>query len=267
MFYLGFRSQSPLNYLFGTSVSFLIFLTLNESMAPDHTQLIQLKAPRSDESKYSTREKIILLRSSKLHGCVFPPWQEPPSAEEFQGTWQDSTDFRLSQEQLDAFDCWKSPDENLDQLKLQSSRVDLVQDITTDCSVVASLCALTARSEKLGSGYEHILAPMLFPSNKRSENGKYILKLHFNGCFRKVMIDDRLPRSKAIRSLHCFDRNDATNFIPALIEKAYLKVRGGYDFPGSNSGTDLWILTGWIPEQLFLQRFVTLWFPVVSLLR
>lgn len=89
----------------------------------------------------------------------------------------------------------------------------------------------------------------------RSLNGRYIFRLYFNGTYRKVVIDDRLPISKSSRKLHVIDRGKARVVWPALIEKAYLKVRGGYDFPGSNSGTDLWVLTGWIPEQLFLQRY------------
>lgn len=90
---------------------------------------------------------------------------------------------------------------------------------------------------------------------KTSENGKYIFRLYFNGCWRKVVIDDRLPSSKGTRTLYVMDRNQPSLLWPALVEKAYLKTRGGYDFPGSNSGSDLWILTGWIPEQVFLHRF------------
>lgn len=66
------------------------------------------------------------------------------------------------------------------------------------------------------------------------------------------MIDDLLPTSSTSRVLHVVDRLNPTLLWPALVEKAYLKARGGYDFPGSNSGTDLAILTGWIPEQIFL---------------
>ena len=73
-----------------------------------------------------------------------------------------------------------------------------------------------------------------------------------------MVIDDRLPVSRTSQTLHVIDRNNAALLWPALAEKAYLKIRGGYDFPGSNSGTDLYVLTGWLPEQLFLQRYVRL---------
>jgi len=78
------------------------------------------------------------------------------------------------------------------------------------------------------------------------------LRLYFNGCWRRVEIDDFLPASKTSRVLHVIDRRHPSLLWPALVEKAYLKVRGGYDFPGSNSGTDLAVLTGWIPQQVFL---------------
>lgn len=78
------------------------------------------------------------------------------------------------------------------------------------------------------------------------------MRLYFNGCWRRVDIDDRLPTSKSSRVLHVIDRSHPGLVWPALVEKAYLKVRGGYDFPGSNSGTDLAVITGWIPQQIFL---------------
>ena len=87
---------------------------------------------------------------------------------------------------------------------------------------------------------------------KISSSGRYILRLYFNGCHRKVEIDDLLPASSGSRVLHVLDRSNPGCLWPALLEKAYLKVRGGYDFPGSNSGTDIAVFTGWIPEQIFL---------------
>jgi calpain-7 len=87
-----------------------------------------------------------------------------------------------------------------------------------------------------------------------SQNGKYVFRMMFNGCWRQVIIDDRLPVSSTDRTIYVVDRGNRQLVWPALVEKAYLKIRGGYDFPGSNSGTDLHALTGWIPEQIFLQK-------------
>ncbi|KAL3481193.1 hypothetical protein BJX99DRAFT_180328 [Aspergillus californicus] len=222
----------------------------------------------------TTREEIILLEGAKLNGFIFPPWKMDPSFEEFkqgtdgEGIFTDKPDLRLSELQRAIFGGWKRPHELLSEhvdeegapltpMMCMSGKTDLVQDVLTDCSVVASLCATTSRSER---GLDENLIPVVYPCIYRPKNlilspsGKYMFRFYFNGCFRKVVVDDRLPSSISSRSLYVIDRNHENFLWPALVEKAYLKLRGGYEFPGSNSGTDLWVLTGWIPEQVFLHN-------------
>jgi calpain-7 len=228
----------------------------------------RLKLPRMVR-QLPTSEKNILLRASKLHGNIFPPWESDPDPDDFTGPlFKDPSNFALSERQVEVFAGWKRPlelagfkaanpnDRDASQGLMQSDGdYDFVQDITTDCSLVASLCASTRH---LRVGPSSILPALMFPVNsdngqpKVSESGRYVFRMYFNGCFRKVVIDDRLPSSSNSRTLYVVDRQNPRLIWPALMEKAYLKVRGGYDFPGSNSGTDLWILTGWIPQQLFL---------------
>ncbi|KAJ2895521.1 PALB protein [Zalerion maritima] len=213
-----------------------------------------------------TFEHKLLERVSTLHGSYFGLSPRPLPPHSFahvlgQDLFEDTTIFTVSEDQAALLDGWKRPrdlfpgaDET--QLMVPIHGTDLVQDVTTDCSVVASLCAIMKASEKRKKS---ILADMMSPYDyeadrpRLSENGKYVFRMHFNGCCREVIVDDRLPATcNDKRSIMVTDRRNPRLIWPALVEKAYLKVRGGYDFPGSNSGVDLSILTGWIPEQVYL---------------
>lgn len=86
--------------------------------------------------------------------------------------YSDVRDLTLSFAQRDMFKCWARPDEALPPplLALNGERVDmkplmhadrpvdLVQDAVTDCSVVASLCAASSRTE---DGFGQVSALLL----------------------------------------------------------------------------------------------------------
>ena len=118
--------------------------------------------------KLTTRENIIILEGSKLNGFVFKPWVKQPSNGDFdlkdgEEIYLDSPSLSLSEAHLKSFGGWRRPKDALALLKIpadeqslsyepsmtvRKGKFDLVQDLTSDCSVVASLCSGTARAEQ-----------------------------------------------------------------------------------------------------------------------
>jgi calpain-7 len=139
-----------------------------------------LNTPLSNRT-LSTREQVILLESSKLHGFVFTPWTSEPEEKLFQAvgcngsflygssihinnvrpidSYRDSSELKLSKCQKKYFAGWRRPHEafrdrgiaagmpetNIEPNMIATGNIDLIQDVTADCSVVASLCAAMAR--------------------------------------------------------------------------------------------------------------------------
>lgn len=206
---------------------------------------------------YSENEKRILAYTSKVNNEVYVPWvDEADLREDFvaEGLFHDpSGKLKLAAKQKEYFIGWKRPAELFPErarMCKSISSASIRQTVVGDCSFV---CALAISADYERKFKRPLITNRLFPRRNGqpcvNPLGKYMIKLYFNGSWRKIIIDDFLPVGRG-NGLLCSHSNHSGELWVSLIEKAYLKVMGGYDFPGSNSGVDLHALTGWIPERI-----------------
>lgn len=209
-------------------------------------------------SRLADDELAVLTSTSRVNSKLYLPWVAGDYRERFGGIGEFSDSdglLHLAPGQKAQFQGWSRPSELFRECKmvfLMGSRA-ITQTVVSDCSFVSSL-AISADYERRFKN--PIITNNLFPQNSKGEpiispSGKYMVRLHVNGVWRKVVIDDKLPVGKGGgRSLLCSYSNNPGELWISLLEKAYMKVMGGYDFPGSNSAVDMHTLTGWIPERL-----------------
>ena len=220
-------------------------------------------SPVHADTKYSAAEMEVLSRSSLINGQMFLPFIHSWDVEEVRAVRSGGKKFvdpmgrlPLSSKQKSRFHKWRRAGSLFPSGKMIAavSPVFIKQEVVTDCSFVSSLCVASNYERRFR---KQLITKIIFPQDRQgvpvvNPSGKYMVKLRFNGIPRKVIVDDFLPVDNRGNLLCSYSCNE--ELWVSIIEKAYVKVNGGYDFPGSTSAIDLFCLTGWVPEVHYLQK-------------
>ncbi|KAK2960877.1 putative Ubiquitin-conjugating enzyme E2 J2 [Blattamonas nauphoetae] len=151
----------------------------------------------------------------------------------------------------------------------------ITQTVVGDCSFLSSLAVLALAEKKTG---QRLLTKLIYPQDQNGnafypQNGIFTVRLFVNGVWRSTMVNDSFPATtmqiggnhlfgipssstqQPQYSLLCSHSTIPSEMWVSILEKAYLQVFGAnYDFNGSQSGVDIHILSGWIPDRWSLKE-------------
>ncbi len=183
-------------------------------------------------AKLSQHEQDVLRRGSKINGRSYVPFFNIDLRERFafQTPFIDSDgQLKLSPKQQTHFSRWARPDEIMSEPKMimALSYFAIKQDLISDCSFVASLAVSVQYEKKFN---KPLITTIIYPQNKKgfifgvffflseinslffcffrlgepvyNPCGKYMVRFHLNGVWRKVIIDDTLPIDHSNRKLN-----------------------------------------------------------------
>jgi len=193
--------------------------------------------PKSGVAQLTEDEIRALQQTSRVNGRVFLPWVPKDASEHFGGPPASFRDpdgpLKLADKQRVLFNKCVRPRElahDVRVIKALSSR-SITQTVVSDCSFVSSLAIAADFERRFQSP---LISSLIYPQDASgspvvSPSGKYMVRLHINGVWRKVIIDDTLPVS-ATGQLLCSYSSVQGELWVSLLEKAYLKVMGTLTF-------------------------------------
>ncbi|KDR76346.1 hypothetical protein GALMADRAFT_247750 [Galerina marginata CBS 339.88] len=254
--------------------------SITSPSSPTPTSTKELRLTPVGINHFSPQEQFyVIKKGGTVNGLFFPLWDDPfPMKGSTSITYSDPDGQpKLSPEQQKVSPIWRRPRLGPTVLgPVQPRRSilpqEILQYIVTDCSVCASISVCLEHSRRFGPTLESLIRDSSGPtaqsrSTGKVANGRHDVRVLFNGAWRRVAIDDQLPFHPTQGTLMCMsvlplpspsifqDTSLSEETLwPSLLEKAYMKLMGGYDFPGSNSSIDLHTLAGWIPEHVEIKR-------------
>ncbi|KAF8150612.1 hypothetical protein B0H34DRAFT_801552 [Crassisporium funariophilum] len=205
---------------------------------------------------FSPQEQLyVLKKGGNINGLVFPVWEERVSQGYLTSPYNDPDGQpKLSPEQQKVSSVWRRPNP-ITKVCRRILPQDVLQHIVTDCSVCASISVCLEHARRFNSTLAEFSIDNYSSGPKGDgESGRYDIRVLINGVWRRtleppgysqIVIDDKLPFNPSDGSLMCMSilpsstavESTSTEEIswPSLLEKGYMKLMGGYDFPGSSN--------------------------------